>query len=66
MAAVTIQAKPKGPNKVSGQVEIVIIDVGGSRKTIEVGQAVDICRCGCSTHKPYCDGSHKRWGFKDD
>jgi CDGSH-type Zn-finger protein len=29
----------------------------------EVEAAVSLCRCGSSTHKPYCDESHIRVGF---
>ena len=28
--------------------------------------SVVLCRCGRSSNKPYCDGTHTRIGFRDD
>jgi CDGSH-type Zn-finger protein len=25
---------------------------------------VNLCRCGASTRKPFCDGTHSRMGFE--
>jgi len=51
---------PDGPLKFTGPLEIV----SGSGRTIERTNQTWLCRCGASANKPYCDGTHKRNGFK--
>lgn len=53
-------ACPDGPFLLRGDVEIVTPDgepVPRRRKTVA------LCRCGASSIKPYCDGTHKLIGF---
>jgi len=52
---------PNGPLLVTGTVQITQKD--GSVQTKE-GKTT-FCRCGASTNKPFCDGSHKKIGFQD-
>jgi CDGSH-type Zn-finger protein len=33
--------------------------------TIDTSESIYLCRCGASTNKPYCDGSHRAAGFSD-
>lgn len=64
MSNVTITILQHGPLLVSG---------GPSLKTA-AGEDVDtggrnnyaLCRCGASSNKPFCDGSHSAVGFSDD
>ncbi len=32
---------------------------------LEISSKVALCRCGASSNKPYCDGTHKKIGFTD-
>ena len=52
--------QPDGPLKLSGALELV----SGTGRTINRVTEAYLCRCGASANKPYCDGSHKRIGFK--
>lgn len=56
-----IEIIPNGPIKVIGDCEVAL--PGGS--TDSKAGAVFLCRCGQSSNKPYCDGSHKK-DFKVD
>jgi CDGSH-type Zn-finger protein len=60
---VKIQPQPNGPIKVEGDFSILKAD--GS--TLEhKGEQAFLCRCGHSSNKPFCDGSHKKAEFKAD
>lgn len=51
-----------GPLVVAGNVEVV----SGTGRTVNRMTKVAFCRCGQSSNKPYCDGTHKKVGFKSD
>ncbi|MEX1100920.1 MAG: CDGSH iron-sulfur domain-containing protein [Actinomycetota bacterium] len=50
-----------GPLWVRGEVEVVSAD----GQTYEVRNRVTLCRCGESSNKPLCDGTHRENGFRD-
>ena len=61
MADVEVTVTENGPYKVQGPVELFY--TGGI--PIEVpGKTVFLCRCGGSTNKPFCDGTHSQIGFE--
>ncbi|HEY1140458.1 MAG TPA: ferritin-like domain-containing protein [Lysobacter sp.] len=49
-----------GPLVLSGNVEICC----GTGRTINRVTATRLCRCGGSSNKPFCDGTHRRIGFR--
>ncbi len=49
-----------GPLRVRGNMEIIS---GTGRVVARLGTA-QLCRCGASNNKPFCDGSHARVGFR--
>ena len=56
---VTIETIKNGPFIVKGEVEMM--DSEGNKFPVETRMA--LCRCGASTEKPFCDGTHKTNGF---
>jgi len=58
---VTIVATENGPYLVRGPVSIH--DVDGNEHQIE-RETVALCRCGGSSNKPFCDGTHSKIGFQ--
>ncbi len=48
-----------GPLGLAGPVEII----SGAGRTIDRVEKTALCRCGHSNRKPFCDGSHARFGF---
>jgi len=57
--AITIKIKDNGPYIVEG--EFRLTDMQGNE--IPVKKAA-LCRCGGSTTKPFCDGTHSKIGFQ--
>ncbi len=62
MAGVTIMIRNNGPYQVDGEFELVTAE--GVRVETTPGKPVKLCRCGASTKKPFCDGTHSKIGFQ--
>lgn len=60
MADVKITVLKNGPLLVKGLVELK--DADGN--TYPARESVALCRCGASTTKPFCDGTHGKIGFQ--
>lgn len=56
----TIKPAVDGPLLVEGNLEIC----AGTGRTVDRVSKAALCRCGHSGDKPFCDGSHRRVGFK--
>ena len=61
MADVTIRPSKNGPYIVEGPVEL--FDTDGNRITVD-NTRIALCRCGASSNKPFCDGTHSSIGFQ--
>ena len=57
----SIRATKNGPYEVTGSVELM--DFEGAKYTLEE-DPIYLCRCGHSANKPFCDGTHKKVGFR--
>jgi CDGSH-type Zn-finger protein len=63
MDQVVIKARHNGPYKITGPVKL--IDAHGSEYDLsEMDEPIALCRCGGSTTKPFCDGTHSKVGFE--
>lgn len=60
MAEVMIEAKPNGPYVITGTIELR--DTNGTALSTQTRTV--LCRCGASTKKPFCDGTHSKIGFQ--
>jgi 3-phenylpropionate/trans-cinnamate dioxygenase ferredoxin subunit len=56
----TIQVRPKGPYTVTGS--FTLLDAQGN--PVVTKEKISLCRCGASTNKPFCDGTHSKVGFE--
>jgi CDGSH-type Zn-finger protein len=69
---VEIEVRHNGPYRIRGPIRL--LDAAGNEYDLsDVGLPgggpptlgfVSLCRCGGSSRKPFCDGTHKRNGFE--
>ena len=57
--SVTIKIRDNGPLLVEG--DFTLVDANGNEVPIAKKA---LCRCGGSTMKPFCDGTHSKIGFQ--
>jgi len=60
--ATTIRVRKNGPYRVEGG-EVKVVDWDGNEYTFD-RLPIALCRCGASTTKPFCDGTHSKVGFQ--
>lgn len=59
---VTIRLRRNGPYVIDSD-EVKVVDWNGAEYQI-ARRPIALCRCGASTTKPFCDGTHSRTGFQ--
>ncbi|HET7274946.1 MAG TPA: CDGSH iron-sulfur domain-containing protein [Longimicrobiaceae bacterium] len=59
---VVIKARHNGPYVIDGPIRLT--DADGNEYDISARKRVSLCRCGASTDKPFCDGTHSKLGFE--
>jgi CDGSH-type Zn-finger protein len=65
MAQVKITVRPNGPYRVEApEGSIELVDANGTPYDLTGKPAFSLCRCGGSTNKPFCDGTHSKIGFQ--
>jgi CDGSH-type Zn-finger protein len=58
----TIRLRKNGPYVIDGD-DVRVVDWNGAEYPLD-RRPVALCRCGASTTKPFCDGTHSRIGFQ--
>ena len=66
MDRVTITVRNNGSLFISGDdmAKVRLVDHEGNEISTEGRKAISLCRCGASTKKPFCDGTHSKIGFQ--
>lgn len=64
MSEVRIKVRVNGPYLVTGPVTLV--DAEGNAFHADPRGNVALCRCGASSTKPFCDGTHGKIAFRDE
>ena len=61
MSSIKITFTENGSIRIDGPAEAV--DHDGTPVQLREGKPTFLCRCGQSSNKPFCDGSHRTAGF---
>ena len=65
MANVKITVRRNGSYRVEAEEgEVELVDADGNPYDLTGKTAFSLCRCGGSTTKPFCDGTHSKIGFQ--
>ena len=59
---IVIRVRQNGPYRIEDE-DVTVLDWNGDPYPI-TRRPVALCRCGASTTKPFCDGTHSRIGFQ--
>jgi CDGSH-type Zn-finger protein len=57
-----ITVRRNGSYKIDGD-DVRVVDWNGNEYHID-RRPIALCRCGASTTKPFCDGTHSKIGFQ--
>jgi CDGSH-type Zn-finger protein len=58
----TIRLRKNGPYLIEDD-DVKVLDWDGNEYPI-TRRPIALCRCGASTKKPFCDGTHSKIGFQ--
>ena len=58
----TIRLRKNGPYRIEDD-DVKLLDWDGNEYPI-TRRPIALCRCGASTQKPFCDGTHSKIGFQ--
>ena len=64
MPEAKLTVRNNGPLRLEG--EFAVYDSEGNAFDLGGRTAISLCRCGHSGDKPFCDGSHKNFGFQSE
>ena len=63
MSDIVIKVLKNGPYRVEGKIQM--IDPQGNVMAYDK-EKFSLCRCGHSSNKPFCDGTHNKIGFQHE
>ena len=62
MAGAVVTIRNNGSIRIEG--DFTIVDQEGKPFDLAGRTQISLCRCGQSSNKPFCDGTHARIGFR--